>query len=105
MRIRNPDLLTQLHLRWRECVLCGRTSPLSLHHISNKPRHDVEANLVMLCGSGTTGCHGKIEAHDTFERWQLAIYIREHRLDTMSWLTSQYFHEKADAWLKRVYGA
>lgn len=105
MRIRNSELLTELHLRWRECALCGETWPLSLHHISNKPRDDFEANLVMLCGDGTTGCHGKIEAHDHETRAKLALYIREWRLDTCAWLDWKFFYEGADSWLQRVYGA
>lgn len=105
MRIKDPELLTELHLRWRECVLCGVTAPLSLHHICKHPRDDVEANLVMVCGSGTTGCHGALEGPQSVESWQLAIYIREHRRDTMAWLDQQFPHERADYWLKRVYGS
>lgn len=52
------------------CVWCGASSPLTLQHrvprgaggtklaASNSP-----ANLVTLCGSGTTGCHGKVESN------------------------------------------
>ncbi|HSE46092.1 MAG TPA: hypothetical protein VLA89_12270 [Gemmatimonadales bacterium] len=105
MRDRNAELTLELHLRWRECALCGETEPLTLHHISNKPRDDVEANLVMLCGSGTTGCHGMIEAWDPRKRAELATYIREHRMDTCAWLDFRFFHEGADNWLRRVYGA
>ena len=104
MRIRNPELLTELHLRWRECALCGRTQQLSLHHISNKPRDDVEADLVMLCGHGTTGCHGDIEAHNATRRAELASYIRECRLDTCAYLDEKFPHEGADLWITRVYG-
>lgn len=53
------------------CVRCGAslwTVPGSLHH--RKPRsvcgrvekHTVP-NLILLCGSGTTGCHGWVHAH------------------------------------------
>ena len=51
------------------CCRCGATAE-SIHH--RKPRgmggtRDDRANdlrnLVSLCGSGTTGCHGRIEAH------------------------------------------
>lgn len=109
MRISNPELLVELHLRWQECALCYATAytagRLSLHHISNKPRDDVEANLVMLCGSGTTGCHGLIEGWNQTKRAELASYIREHRLDTCGWLDYRFFYEGADNWLRRVYGA
>lgn len=45
------------------CVVCGRRAQ-SFHHLSRHPRDDVLENLVSVCGSGTTGCHGKIEARD-----------------------------------------
>ena len=105
MRIRDPGLLIELHLRWRECALCGATEPLSLHHIANKPRDDVEANLVMVCGSGTTGCHGLIEARDPLVRWSLALHVHDSRPDTTGYLAERYPVEGAHAWLRRVYGA
>lgn len=52
------------------CERCGSGSPTNIHH--RKPRgmggtRDPEinspANLMLLCGSGTTGCHGWIESH------------------------------------------
>ena len=58
--------------RWR-CVRCGRHLPAygaNLQH--RKPRgmggtHDPSvnqaANLIPVCGTGTTGCHGWIETH------------------------------------------
>jgi hypothetical protein len=104
-RIKDPELLRQLHIAWRECSLCGATGRLSLHHINRHPRDDVRGNLVMLCGSGTTGCHGLIEARDTTKRWELAFYIREHRPDTLLYLEARFDVEGADNWLRRVLGA
>lgn len=56
------------------CEVCG--SPIagvlgfSLHHRhprrmggSRRPELNSPANLILLCGSGTTGCHGRIEAN------------------------------------------
>lgn len=54
-----------------QCVICGKslyTTYGSRHHRrmrshSNKKHvHDV-ANLILVCGSGTTGCHGRIHAN------------------------------------------
>lgn len=54
------------------CARCGVTlSGLSsLHHRKPRgmggtkdPRSDDPRNLIHLCGSGTTGCHGHIESH------------------------------------------
>jgi hypothetical protein len=53
------------------CERCGVSLlnvPASVHH--RRPRGmggaknlDTVANLVVLCGSGTTGCHGWVESH------------------------------------------
>lgn len=49
------------------CVRCGRFGG-NIHHRrmrSQSPKdvvHNVE-NLIVLCGSGTTGCHGWVHAH------------------------------------------
>lgn len=49
------------------CLRCGRNLqgwPASLHHRKLKGRkvppaeYDLVENLVVLCGTGTTGCHG-----------------------------------------------
>ncbi len=46
------------------CRLCGRY-PVTFHHLVPRGSpyfgSDTEANWIALCGSGTTGCHGKIE--------------------------------------------
>ena len=54
------------------CERCGKaigSQPMSVHH--RKPRRmggttdpsvNTPSNLAMLCGSGTTGCHGEIES-------------------------------------------
>lgn len=65
--------------RWQEicakklgpCVVClwlglPQLLPSSLHHVVSKSLggSDCESNCVSVCGSGTTGHHGLIEAHD-----------------------------------------
>jgi hypothetical protein len=57
------------------CVSCGRYLNLydySVHHRvprgmggSKVPWIDLPANLLCLCGSGTTGCHGWVERNRT----------------------------------------
>lgn len=55
------------------CVRCGRyVGPFgdySIHHRrpramggTKRPETDLPANLITLCGSGTTGCHGQVES-------------------------------------------
>ena len=58
------------------CERCGRPAT-NVHH--RRPRgmggtkdptiHD-PSNLVALCGSGTTGCHGWIESNRAQARWE-----------------------------------
>lgn len=65
-----PSAQRQREMRERKqgpCRVCGQTGPNNLHHVL--PRHYgliawTESNLIPLCGSGTTGCHGLVEAHD-----------------------------------------
>ena len=55
------------------CARCGQSvlnAPGSLHHRkprgmggSGDPRVSDPRNLVLLCGTGTTGCHGWVESH------------------------------------------
>lgn len=64
--------------RWAElralklgpCVVCRylgakQEFSSSLHHVVSKSLggDDIAENLVPVCGSGTTGCHGLLEAH------------------------------------------
>lgn len=60
------------------CARCGRSitnAPASVHHRylrglggSRDPRVNDYRNLVRLCGSGTTGCHGHVHAHPAQSR-------------------------------------
>lgn len=104
-RVREPALLRSLHLRGGECALADRTCEptLSLHHVSKHPRDDVEANLVFLCGHGTAGHHGLVEAHDPDTRARLAAVLRR-RPETMEYLRWRFPLEEPDAWIARHYG-
>ena len=58
------------------CVRCGdRGVEFSRHHRKLRSRRgkDVASNLILLCGSGTTGCHGW--AHSNVEEATRACYI------------------------------
>jgi hypothetical protein len=47
-----------------ECEICGRPGN-NAHHRKNRSQggtHDL-SNLLLLCGSGTTGCHGWVTEH------------------------------------------
>lgn len=115
-RIRDPDLLRSLHLEWHECALCGSVglpvadSPnpenlmyigLSLHHILKHPRDDVRGNLVMLCGHGTAGCHGLVEAHDKRTLSLLGRHVLLHREDVIAHLDQRLGPVAAQEFLGR----
>jgi len=69
----DPTAATVRLVRERDlgaCVRCGTTSNLTTHHRrargmggSRWPGINLPANLLTLCGSGTTGCHGTIESY------------------------------------------
>jgi len=109
-RIRDLELLTRLHTAWRgECVLADMgdcfAMRYSLHHVLNKPRDDVEANLVMTCGDGVAGHHGLLTAEDEDARRALGAYLTAHRPDTMAHLALRLGGSPAAAeWLcRRLY--
>lgn len=73
----------------------------------------MEANLVPLCGSGTTGCHGALHGTPhvidgerwTAERVRLGIgrHIREGRADVLEYLTAKIGRFPALDHLDRLY--
>jgi hypothetical protein len=82
------------------CLLCGGSQDLTIHHVVPRSQggDDIPANSVWLCGSGTTGCHGAIEAR----RPKMTALLR-HGLpaDVAEYVISK----KGWAWLERRYGA
>lgn len=55
-----------------KCVRCGKgliNQQASLHHRRLRSHHfegtHKPSNLIWLCGSGTTGCHGWVHSHPT----------------------------------------
>lgn len=66
------------------CERCGASSSQfwSVHHRrprgmggSKRPEVNGPANLILLCGSGTTGCHGWVEANRA-EAYNLGLLVR-----------------------------
>lgn len=69
---RTREIVTQRADRggWPVCERCGTHRGANLHHRrprqmggSTDPATNTASNLLLLCGSGTTGCHGWIESH------------------------------------------
>jgi len=56
-----------------QCERCGisiQSRAMSIHHRrpramggTHRPETNYPSNLMALCGSGTTGCHGYLESH------------------------------------------
>ena len=81
------------------CRLCHSFDSPTLHHILSKSLggDDVAANLVPLCGSGTTGCHGKVEARDPWARTLLGERLKAAEL-------AYVIGKKGAGWLELNYG-
>ncbi len=68
----------RLRFEHAACVHCGLPYQ-SLHHILPRSQggDDFQVNLVPLCGSGTTGCHGLLETHG--KGWErVAASVRQY---------------------------
>lgn len=75
-------------LKLGPCRIC-RDAPepwyghgITLHHLVSKSLggDDVPNNLVPLCGSGTTGCHGDVESRDALALVRLRDALTEDEL-------------------------
>ena len=77
---------------------------MSLHHIYRHPRDDVRANLIWLCGSGTTGHHGLITHNDPDALAALYAVLLRYRPDTLEYLSERLGGaEAATEWLTRTF--
>lgn len=60
-RARDPLAVKRATLADRECWVCGRDGANGHHLIPKdftKPGPDQDWNIISLCGTGTSGCHG-----------------------------------------------
>jgi hypothetical protein len=81
----DPEATTRKVLSDRECRCCGRPASNG-HHIVPKGApwfgDDIEDNIVPVCGTGTTGCHGALHGNGytdlTGKRWTPEIVT--HRI-------------------------
>lgn len=90
----------RLAFRGAGCRVCGKPWE-SLHHIVRRSQggDDVLVNLAPLCGSGTTGCHGRLEARDPAAR----AALRANLTDANRWYITYKFGHGSEAWLDRAY--
>lgn len=61
----NPRELTRQRADDGMCEVCGIRPATNMHHRKNRSQggRDTAANLLAVCGTGTTGCHGYITEH------------------------------------------
>lgn len=80
------------------CRLCGYAAELSRHHLVPKGQQgdDVDDNIVPLCGSGTTGCHGDVEHWTSGARSKLRGRLTPAELSYIE-------RKKGVAWLDKRY--
>lgn len=99
--MKDSSVMKRLHRKGPTCVLCG--NPGSLHHLYPRGQggDDVESNLVPLCGSGTTGHHGKIENNDVLTRTSLGVYLYLERPDFMFYIQGKLGETEGREWLRR----
>lgn len=104
MRVRDPQLLRILHLSPdKECVLCGTTFDLELHHVYPRGQGggDVRENLVFLCNDQ----HTLVTRNDRATCHDLGHYLEEERPDIIDYVLSLHpANEQGWAWLERRYG-
>ena len=88
-------------LTYRECP-CGLPSATG-HHVLAKTAggDDVLENIVPLCGSGTTGCHGAVENEEAAALARLGLHIASRRPDVCLYLLEKLGEETARDWLLR----
>lgn len=101
-RIVDRQATTRACLTYRTCGICGHRSETGHHVISRKQGgDDVLANIVPLCGSGTTGCHGRIENEEIGARKVLGAHLVENRPDVIEYVREKLGPVQAHDWLRR----
>lgn len=108
-RIEDPDATRRVCVAEMRCRLCHKRARsyvwkgkqyaggLTGHHLVSRQRRgdDVDANIVPLCGSGTTGCHGDVE-HYRWARVALRAQLTEENeaycieKESAEWFEKQY---------------
>jgi hypothetical protein len=75
--------------------VCTRTAS-SMHHRRKAGRVWAPSNVLHLCGSGTTGCHGWIEAHPEAAH-ALGLWLWNHE-DPATWSVKMRWESMRSWW-------
>jgi hypothetical protein len=103
-RIRKPEAVLRKLLSERECRACGKPASNGHHLVPKGSPHfgdDVEDNVIPLCGSGTTGCHGRVHAWDMEARRAIGARLSESEV---GYVRHRLGREAGDEWLRVGYG-
>lgn len=64
------SVMVRANFRCERCGVSVQSIPMSIHHRrpramggTNRPETNYPSNLMALCGTGITGCHGYLESH------------------------------------------
>lgn len=113
-RIVNPRAVFAGKVAHPWCAACGRRGADG-HHVLPKDRggDDVEANVVSLCGSGTSRCHGAHHGNPYVENgerrdaeWvnvRIGRTLDRERPDTISYLVGKLGNDGARVFLEDAY--
>lgn len=89
-----------------------------MHHVVHKGSpdfgDDVPENLVMVCGSGSSRCHGALHGAAYVDadgkRWtsaearrSLGVWLLAHRPDVIAYVLGKFGDEAGRSWLERRY--
>lgn len=110
-RVVDPDAGTKKILSEERCRACGGHLFLNRAHLVARGQRgdDVDDNIVPLCGSGTSGCHGSLTDHHaaTFpsllkgEPWEVVASALREKLSEQE--LSYVLVKKGQDWLDKTY--
>jgi len=95
--------LRQQKLAGKTCRVCDEPAE-TLHHLVPKSLggDDVANNLVGVCGSGTTGCHGLVEARNSVACRALGDALTSDELSYVLARKGPVFLERYFYWKERA---
>lgn len=112
-RIVDPKAVLRAKVKHPHCAACG-TYGGDAHHVLSRARggDDVEANIVVLCGSGASGDHGAFHGNPhvvdgvrrdaAWVKHRVGAHIAEWRPDVLAYLAEKLGQEQADRFLGPV---